>query len=262
MQELGQFVGRVAIPPQAGELPDRGTGVAEIRMNAYAPLGLHNGRLKLSATSEKSHELSLKQQTRCKMNKTKIIFYFCLVVIVLFNFAFAELTEKTASNIKEKNVEKTNELSPATPQTQNVDRTPEASRLPEKVLVQEKNPSLANYILVADVLDGFGGQRYNGGCDLSYFAGGQSSPIGAGTSPSYKLQAGFIYSSSVLCGDANADGLINSADVAYLINYLFVGGPVPKPFQAGEANCDGFINSADVAYLINYLFVGGPLPIC
>jgi len=66
----------------------------------------------------------------------------------------------------------------------------------------------------------------------------------------------FIY------GDANKDGKINSADVAYLINYLFIGGPAPQPWEAGDANCDGKINSADVAYLINYLFIGGPQPGC
>jgi hypothetical protein len=65
---------------------------------------------------------------------------------------------------------------------------------------------------------------------------------------------------SFLRGDANGDGVINSADVAYLINYLFIGGPAPGPFEAGDANCDGSINSADVAYLINYLFIGGPPP--
>jgi hypothetical protein len=63
-------------------------------------------------------------------------------------------------------------------------------------------------------------------------------------------------------GDANGDGVINSADVSYLINYLFVGGPAPMPLTAGDANCDDTINSADVAYLINYLFVGGPPPSC
>jgi len=61
-------------------------------------------------------------------------------------------------------------------------------------------------------------------------------------------------------GDANGDGKINSADVSYLINYLFVAGPAPQPYQAGDANCDDKINSADASYLINYLFVGGPAP--
>jgi hypothetical protein len=69
----------------------------------------------------------------------------------------------------------------------------------------------------------------------------------------------FIY---YIRGDANSDGVINSADVAYLINYLFVGGPAPQPLAAGDANCDGVVNSADVAYLINYLFVSGPPPGC
>jgi hypothetical protein len=63
-------------------------------------------------------------------------------------------------------------------------------------------------------------------------------------------------------GDANGDGVINGADVAYLINYLFVGGPAPQPWEAGNVNCDSFINGADVAYLINYLFIGGPSPGC
>jgi len=62
-------------------------------------------------------------------------------------------------------------------------------------------------------------------------------------------------------GDANADGAINSADVSYLINYLFVSGPKPIPLEAGDPNGDGTTNSADVSYLINYLFVSGPPPI-
>lgn len=63
-------------------------------------------------------------------------------------------------------------------------------------------------------------------------------------------------------GDANGDEGINSADVAHLINYLFVGGPAPDPLAAGNVNCDGLVNSADVVYLINYLFLNGPPPCC
>jgi len=65
-----------------------------------------------------------------------------------------------------------------------------------------------------------------------------------------------------LTGDPNHDGLINSADVSYLINYLFVNGPAPDPFASGDATCDGRVNAADVIYLINYLFVKGPAPYC
>jgi hypothetical protein len=61
-------------------------------------------------------------------------------------------------------------------------------------------------------------------------------------------------------GDVNGDGSINSADAVYLVNYLFVGGPEPQPWESGDVNCDGIINSSDVVYLINYLFIGGPPP--
>jgi hypothetical protein len=63
-------------------------------------------------------------------------------------------------------------------------------------------------------------------------------------------------------GDANGDGVINSADVVYLINYLFRSGPAPDPLEAGDANCDGVVDPADVVYLLNYLFRDGPAPSC
>jgi len=63
-------------------------------------------------------------------------------------------------------------------------------------------------------------------------------------------------------GDANADGIVDIADVVYLINYLFVDGPPPDPLEAGDANCDGIVDIADAVYLINYLFLSGPPPGC
>ncbi|MFQ6114920.1 MAG: dockerin type I domain-containing protein, partial [bacterium] len=63
-----------------------------------------------------------------------------------------------------------------------------------------------------------------------------------------------------LRGDPNKDNIIDVADVVYLINYLFVGGPPPIVFESGDVNDDDQINVADIVYLINYLFVGGPGP--
>ena len=66
-------------------------------------------------------------------------------------------------------------------------------------------------------------------------------------------------------GDVNipgGDGNVNSADVTFIINYLFVHGPAPVPLSEADVNCDGNVNSADVAFLINYLFVYGPAPKC
>lgn len=65
-----------------------------------------------------------------------------------------------------------------------------------------------------------------------------------------------------LAGDANSDGVVNSADLVYLINFLFIGGPLPVPLEAGDCNSDGVVNSADLVYLINHFFIGGPSPGC
>lgn len=64
----------------------------------------------------------------------------------------------------------------------------------------------------------------------------------------------------VIGGDVNCDAKATVADVVYLINYLFKGGPAPNPYWSGDANCNGKVNVADVVYLINYLFKGGPPP--
>lgn len=61
-------------------------------------------------------------------------------------------------------------------------------------------------------------------------------------------------------GDANSDSTLTVADVVYLVNYLFKGGPVPNPLESGDVNCDGKVTVADAVYLINYLFKGGPAP--
>jgi hypothetical protein len=118
----------------------------------------------------------------------------------------------------------------------------------------------ANYKMVCDDLDQMGGKGSSTNFKLMVSAGGQSSPIGSGSSTNYKLMAGYVGATFVQRGDATGDGVINSADVVYLINYLFKGGPAPEPLEAVDCNCDGIINSADVVYLINYLFKGGPPP--
>jgi hypothetical protein len=63
-----------------------------------------------------------------------------------------------------------------------------------------------------------------------------------------------------VCGDCAGDGMVDIADVIYLINYLFINGPPPNPRDVGDANSDGYINVGDIIYLLNYLFVSGPPP--
>ncbi len=75
------------------------------------------------------------------------------------------------------------------------------------------------------------------------------------------LTNGFQYNPQVF--DPNNDGTITSADIFFLVNYLFMNGPAPNGpggVLSGDANGDGVVSSADIFYLVNYLFLGGQKP--
>jgi parallel beta-helix repeat protein len=101
----------------------------------------------------------------------------------------------------------------------------------------------------------------------NYYLNDSSCCVGAGCdslgNPDSTVDIGvFGVGCSYVRGDANGDGVIDVADVVYLINYLFISGPAPDPFWLGDANCDGVVNIADAVYLRNYLFLSGPPPSC
>jgi len=66
-------------------------------------------------------------------------------------------------------------------------------------------------------------------------------------------------------GDVNSESgscVITSADIIYMVNFVFKGGPGPLPcVAAGDVNCDGQPTSADIIHLVNFVFKGG-LPPC
>lgn len=117
------------------------------------------------------------------------------------------------------------------------------------------------YEIPKDVLNG-GIQEISSDAHSVWSSVGQSA-IGNMQGGEYVLMGGFWSAFTYfVAGDPNNDQLVNSADVIYLINYLFVmGSPAPAIWQSGDVNCNGAINSADIVYLINYLFAGGPAPI-
>jgi len=66
----------------------------------------------------------------------------------------------------------------------------------------------------------------------------------------------------ILAGDVNTSGSVTSADIIYLVNYVFKSGAAPLPCPgAGDANCSGAVSSADVIHLVNYVFKSGA-PAC
>jgi uncharacterized Ntn-hydrolase superfamily protein len=61
-----------------------------------------------------------------------------------------------------------------------------------------------------------------------------------------------------LCGDTNEDGVVTAADIIYLVNHVFKGGPAPLPVsQAGDVDRSGALTSADVIYTVNFVFKSG-----
>jgi hypothetical protein len=133
----------------------------------------------------------------------------------------------------------------------------------EQIKTKEVIPKTTeSFKMVADVLDEFGGEAEpsSGSFKMKMCSGGQPSTIGTSQGMAYKISAGYVYGAFVLHGDANGDGSIDITDVIYLNNYLFGGGPPPKPLEAGDVNCDGVVDSGDVTYLLNYLFISGPRP--
>jgi hypothetical protein len=66
-------------------------------------------------------------------------------------------------------------------------------------------------------------------------------------------------------GDVNADCKVTSADIIYMVNYVFKTGPDPMPIiDVANVNCEGAVTAADIVFIVNYVFKGGdaPLGIC
>ena len=80
-------------------------------------------------------------------------------------------------------------------------------------------------------------------------------PCGEVDSHQLSIEVGLLY-----CGDCNADGEINLADVVFLVADLFKDGPSPDPVCRGDGNCSGVRDVGDVVLLINYLFKYGQAP--
>ncbi len=76
------------------------------------------------------------------------------------------------------------------------------------------------------------------------------------------LNNGDFTSATYICGDVDGSGVMpmDVADLVYLVDYMFCGGPAPDPLDAANmAGCAG-VNIHDLIYIINYMFTAGPEP--
>ncbi|MBU0984771.1 MAG: hypothetical protein KKA42_12920, partial [candidate division Zixibacteria bacterium] len=64
------------------------------------------------------------------------------------------------------------------------------------------------------------------------------------------------------CGDCSGDDVVDMNDIMCMENFYFFFGAAPVPLISGDANCDGYVNIADIVYISDYLYRGGPAPCC
>jgi len=94
--------------------------------------------------------------------------------------------------------------------------------------------------------------------------------VGEGSSTNYVLRHGFwqAFAGGSCCtgirGNVNDDGndQVNVADLTYLVDFLFRGGPAPACLEEANVNGDPSeqVNVADLTYLVDFLFRSGPAP--
>lgn len=119
------------------------------------------------------------------------------------------------------------------------------------------SPNAANLSAIVLPMGGLNATSANYGISMTI----GETVVGRSSAGGKNLSLGFqsvVAQSMADCGDINGSGGINIADVVYLVNYIFAGGPSPLDISIGDVNCSGSTNIADVVYLVNYIFANGP----
>jgi len=65
-----------------------------------------------------------------------------------------------------------------------------------------------------------------------------------------------------ICGDVNADGIVNSDDIYDLTDYVFYGSPTPDPLNSADIDGEIGIDIDDIVFLGNYVAGTGDEPDC
>jgi len=81
--------------------------------------------------------------------------------------------------------------------------------------------------------------------------------IGIGILADVNLMTTPNYCPVMQSGDVNQTNTVNSADIIYLVNFVFKGDVAPQPCaSAGDINCSRSVTSADIIDLVNFVFKG------
>ena len=62
-------------------------------------------------------------------------------------------------------------------------------------------------------------------------------------------------------GDVNLSGTLTSADIIYMVGYVFKSGSEPLPCEASaDVNCDVRVTTSDIIHMVNFVFKGPQAP--
>ena len=65
---------------------------------------------------------------------------------------------------------------------------------------------------------------------------------------------------AALRGDLDGNDKYTLNDVVMLSGYIFRGSAAPNPMDVGDADMSGVVDVADIVYMINFLYHAGPRP--
>jgi hypothetical protein len=216
----------------------------------------------------------LSHETRTRPERMSLV-VIVVAFLPLLIFSFPQSFAKKAVSDKLKGPAQTGLMKPETailtpkksqPNAQINPLQPQQDQILPASGVTEKGKQLKWQVVSSGSECGTSGVTYRlgaqDGCELCGTVGQLA--VGPGSSPSYGINSGYWQEDlqPYTRGDVNKDGIIDVADVMYLINYLFIGGSAPDPMWLGDVTCDDVVDVADVMYLINYLFIGGSPPSC
>ena len=101
---------------------------------------------------------------------------------------------------------------------------------------------------------------YEGGCTIKLVTSptDMSNPDSLGYVPAW--EGGLIIRDPSVYGNVDGSPGVDIGDVIYMVDYFYVGGPPPEPWDVADIDqCRG-VDIGDMTHLIEYLFRGGPEP--
>jgi hypothetical protein len=109
-------------------------------------------------------------------------------------------------------------------------------------------------------------REYYDSLQFGPLAAGEYTVMVSDSSPDYRYLPLTVSSNPDCCVgqrgnvDSDLNGQVDIADLVFLVDYMFAGGPPPACAYEADLNGDGPIDIADLVYMVDYMFAEGLPP--